>query len=174
MVIVRPANSLGIGRGVHRLTQDNARISKLEIASGGQCTQHRRSSVKPRSGRGRPGTQPVSVSVSDTAGPPGARWIRVAGFVDGTNKAIVADSVARAIADKPSEVVVDLSRMGHTGDSGLSVFVGLVRSVKRYGGRVVFRDVGPEVMKTWTQLGIDRLLSIESIGSSGTRVQEPE
>ena len=105
--------------------------------------------------------QPIEIGVEGIFGVENSVCIYVVGYIDGTNKVRCAELVQRAVSACPRSVLVDLAGLGHNGDSGLSIFMELNRTVGRYGGRVVYCGVPDGVLRTWEMLGIAKMIELK-------------
>jgi anti-anti-sigma factor len=97
----------------------------------------------------------VDVEVDD-----GLAVLRLSGTLAGAAAPRAREAMARALADRPRSVVVDLSGVATAEDSGAVLLVAMRRHGRRLGCAPRFVGIDAGVREVLRRRGIDRLLDI--------------
>ena len=83
----------------------------------------------------------------------------------------VANSIAEIVAQKPENVVVDLSRVSYIDSSGLAVLIEAMQNVEEYGGKFAIAGMQETVRSIFEIARLDQVFRIfpdvdSALGSS--------
>src|SRR2546423_1905697 len=73
----------------------------------------------------------------------------------------VAESLRTITANKPKQVVVDLTKVTYLDSSGLAVLINAMQDVKKYGGKLTLSGINTNVRSIFEMARLDQFFLID-------------
>lgn len=90
--------------------------------------------------------------------------VRILGEIDHHSALGLRQGIdALIVENRPSRLIIDLSRVDFMDSSGLGLILGRYAEVKKLGGDMVVLNPGKNIMKILKLAGADRMIKIERL-----------
>ena len=82
------------------------------------------------------------------------------GRIDTTNADKFKQDMAQLMEEENPDIDIDCTEMSYTSSQGLRIFLMLQKSVMKHGGKMVMRNMNPQVKEVFDITGFSNIITI--------------
>ena len=82
------------------------------------------------------------------------------GRIDTTNADQFQQDIAQLMEEENPDIDIDCTEMSYTSSQGLRIFLMLQKSVMKHGGKMVMRNMNPQVKEVFDITGFSNIITI--------------
>ncbi len=82
------------------------------------------------------------------------------GRIDTTNADQFQQDMAQLMEEENPDIDIDCTEMSYTSSQGLRIFLMLQKSVMKHGGKMVMRNMNPQVKEVFDITGFSNIITI--------------
>ncbi len=82
------------------------------------------------------------------------------GRIDTTNADKFQQDMAQLMEEENPDIDIDCTEMSYTSSQGLRIFLMLQKSVMKHGGKMVMRNMNPQVKEVFDITGFSNIITI--------------